>query len=210
MGKREDRLVQRLEAQIAGVQRRLAQDDVRDPRWVGFLGGLALGALAGVLLARLLAARGEEESIAALPDVDDAILLHESPRHAVAASQSASAAPETVADEGADPLAAAELEDPHALAEIAEQAEAGEESVPTEAEAAPAEPAAAAAPSSPGRVDPVDGGCPESHPIKGNHSSSGDYIYHVPSSRNYSRTNPESCFATEEDAIAAGFRAPRG
>lgn len=48
--------------------------------------------------------------------------------------------------------------------------------------------------------------CPSSHPIKGNHSSSGEYIYHVRGGQFYDRTNPEECFATESDARAAGYR----
>ncbi|MCC6705323.1 MAG: hypothetical protein IT334_10635, partial [Thermomicrobiales bacterium] len=48
--------------------------------------------------------------------------------------------------------------------------------------------------------------CPEGFPIKGNASS---MIYHVPGSGSYERTIPEMCFATEEDAIAAGYRASK-
>ncbi len=48
--------------------------------------------------------------------------------------------------------------------------------------------------------------CPESHPIKGNASS---MIYHEPGRASYARTIPEFCFATPEDADAAGFRAPQ-
>ncbi len=46
--------------------------------------------------------------------------------------------------------------------------------------------------------------CPESHPIKGNASS---MIYHEPGRSSYARTIPEFCFATPEDAEAAGYRA---
>jgi micrococcal nuclease len=42
--------------------------------------------------------------------------------------------------------------------------------------------------------------------IKGNHSSSGDYIYHVPKGNYYLVTKAEICFKTEEAAIEAGFR----
>ena len=58
-------------------------------------------------------------------------------------------------------------------------------------------------------IEPVGGQCPTTHPIKGNNSQGGEFIYHVPGGGNYDRTNPEVCFATEADAQAAGFRAPR-
>lgn len=45
--------------------------------------------------------------------------------------------------------------------------------------------------------------CPEAYPIKGNASSR---IFHVPGSSSYAQTIPELCFATEEDAVAAGYR----
>jgi hypothetical protein len=35
-----------------------------------------------------------------------------------------------------------------------------------------------------------------------------DPNYHVPSSRWYAAIDPEECFATVEDAEAAGYRAP--
>jgi hypothetical protein len=49
--------------------------------------------------------------------------------------------------------------------------------------------------------------------IKGNVNSKGDRIYHVPGWRDYERTNvkPEEgdrWFCTEDEAMAAGFRAP--
>ncbi|CAM3590393.1 Ig-like domain-containing protein [Deinococcus frigens] len=42
--------------------------------------------------------------------------------------------------------------------------------------------------------------------IKGNESSSGERIYHVPGGAYYSRTVPEVCYITETDAQADGFR----
>lgn len=48
--------------------------------------------------------------------------------------------------------------------------------------------------------------CPASHPIKGNASS---MIYHEPGRSSYARTIAEFCFATVEDAEAAGYRAPQ-
>ncbi|MEW6660864.1 MAG: thermonuclease family protein [Bacillota bacterium] len=42
--------------------------------------------------------------------------------------------------------------------------------------------------------------------IKGNISSSGEKIYHVPGGAFYDRTVAEELFATEEEAVAAGYR----
>ncbi|WP_103105431.1 thermonuclease family protein [Brevibacillus reuszeri] len=50
---------------------------------------------------------------------------------------------------------------------------------------------------------------PEGKLIKGNINSKGDKIYHVPGSASYEQTNAEMWFATEEEAQAAGFRAPK-
>src|SRR5215208_6031577 len=103
MGKKDDRIVQRLEAQIAGVQRRLSDDGTRDRGWPGFLGGLALGTLAGALLALAFAGRQEEETYEEMPRPDDAIVLHERLRSArqEAASPQQAAVPDEagVADE---------------------------------------------------------------------------------------------------------------
>lgn len=48
--------------------------------------------------------------------------------------------------------------------------------------------------------------CPDSHPVKAKASS---MIFYTPESGHYERTIPDVCFAGEEDAIAAGYRAPR-
>lgn len=55
-------------------------------------------------------------------------------------------------------------------------------------------------------VKPNGNTCPAGYPIKGNQSSSGEWIYHVPGGAYYDRTNPEECFATERDARDAGYR----
>lgn len=52
-------------------------------------------------------------------------------------------------------------------------------------------------------------------PIKGNISSDGEYIYHTPWSPNYNQTvikdeSGEQWFCDEAEAIAAGWRSPRG
>lgn len=48
--------------------------------------------------------------------------------------------------------------------------------------------------------------CPDGFPIKGNASSN---IYHMPGGRSYDQTIPEVCFASEDDAAAAGYRASK-
>ncbi|MDC5698918.1 thermonuclease family protein [Intrasporangium calvum] len=45
--------------------------------------------------------------------------------------------------------------------------------------------------------------CPQGRPIKGNESS---MIAHSPGQQSYLVTNPEQCFATLSDAVAAGYR----
>lgn len=50
--------------------------------------------------------------------------------------------------------------------------------------------------------------CPSDAPIKGNRGSSG-WIYHLPGQGSYSVTNPEECFSSASDAVAAGYRAAR-
>lgn len=55
-------------------------------------------------------------------------------------------------------------------------------------------------------VEPVDGVCPASHPVKANDNSG---IYHLPRGRFYERTRPERCYATPEGAEADGYRAAK-
>jgi len=45
--------------------------------------------------------------------------------------------------------------------------------------------------------------CPVNKPIKGNAQSG---IYHLPTGQYYNQTRPERCFATESEAIDAGYR----
>ena len=52
-------------------------------------------------------------------------------------------------------------------------------------------------------VEPLDGSCPSTHPIKANADSG---IFHVPSGMSYERTVPGRCYAREADAEADGFR----
>ena len=56
-----------------------------------------------------------------------------------------------------------------------------------------------------GAVPPIsEEHCPPNAPIKGNESSG---IYHMPGDAYYDATHPEVCFATPQDAEAAGYRA---
>lgn len=48
--------------------------------------------------------------------------------------------------------------------------------------------------------------CPKGYPIKGNISSKGEKIYHVPTGAYYKKTKPEFCFRSEKDAQRSGFR----
>lgn len=52
-------------------------------------------------------------------------------------------------------------------------------------------------------VEPVDGGCPGSHPIKGKLTSK---IFHVPGGFNYPRTIPDRCYLDAPAAEADGLR----
>lgn len=48
-------------------------------------------------------------------------------------------------------------------------------------------------------------GTPANCVIKGNISSSKKKIYHVPGGSSYNIVKPEQCFATEAEAVAAGY-----
>jgi len=48
-----------------------------------------------------------------------------------------------------------------------------------------------------------DGGCPASHPVKGNEQSK---IFHVPGGGSYDRTKAERCYCDEAAAEADGYR----
>lgn len=56
----------------------------------------------------------------------------------------------------------------------------------------------------PSIAQPEGYNCPSTHPIKGNISK--ERIYHTPNSPYYTRTKPEECFKTAEDAITNGYR----
>ena len=55
-------------------------------------------------------------------------------------------------------------------------------------------------------VEPVDGACPVSHPVKGKLASG---IYHVPGGINYERTRPDRCYVDAAAAESEGLRASK-
>jgi hypothetical protein len=57
-------------------------------------------------------------------------------------------------------------------------------------------------PTAPAWVEPVDGECPPTHPIK---AKAGSGIFHPPGGANYARTQPDRCYADEAAAKADGF-----
>lgn len=64
-------------------------------------------------------------------------------------------------------------------------------------------PEAEAEPEPPPWVEPVDGTCPDTHPVKGKLSSG---IYHLPGMLNYERTRPDRCYRSGDAAEADGLR----
>ena len=83
-------------------------------------------------------------------------------------------------------------------AEPAEQAE--------QADDEPGEPAAEEPAAVEDWVEPVDGACPATHPVKG---KPGSGIYHEPGGLFYDRTVPQRCYRSAEAAEADGLRAPK-
>ncbi|UGQ13614.1 DUF4145 domain-containing protein [Yinghuangia sp. ASG 101] len=60
-----------------------------------------------------------------------------------------------------------------------------------------------------GPEPPTAQDCPAAVPIKGNISSAGERIYHLPGGSYYTRTNAERCFDSAADAESEGFRPAR-
>jgi hypothetical protein len=71
---------------------------------------------------------------------------------------------------------------------------------PVKKKAAPKKKAAAKS------VDPVDGQCPDSHPVKGKLSSG---LFHLPGGFAYPRTKPDRCYLDAAAAEADGLRAAK-
>lgn len=62
--------------------------------------------------------------------------------------------------------------------------------------------------SSAGGMKPQGNQCAGDEPVKGNVKGEKK-IYHIPGSKGYKDTKPETCFKTAADAEKAGFRAPK-
>jgi hypothetical protein len=77
---------------------------------------------------------------------------------------------------------------------------------PDGASAPSAAPDAGSAASGTPWVEPVDGACPISHPVKAKLSSG---IYHLPGGGNYDRTRAERCYLDADAATADGLRPPK-
>ncbi len=89
--------------------------------------------------------------------------------------------------------------------QISAQTETKPSASPTPSATPTATPSGSPTPSG-NSVPPIsEENCPPSHPVKGNQSG----IYHDTDSPYYDATHPEQCFATAEDAEAAGYRAPK-
>jgi hypothetical protein len=58
----------------------------------------------------------------------------------------------------------------------------------------------------PGWVEPSDGDCPVTHPVKAKVASG---IFHAPGSAFYERTRPDRCYRDVAAAEADGLRPPR-
>jgi hypothetical protein len=58
----------------------------------------------------------------------------------------------------------------------------------------------------PGYVEPIDGTCPASHPVKAKLASG---IFHVPGGQSYERTTPDRCYLDAAAATRDGLRASK-
>jgi hypothetical protein len=67
----------------------------------------------------------------------------------------------------------------------------------------PVSDSAPGAPAAPAWVQPVDGACPVSHPVKAKLSSG---IFHEPGMQMYERTRADRCYTDPEAAVADGLR----
>jgi hypothetical protein len=55
-------------------------------------------------------------------------------------------------------------------------------------------------------IEPVEGACPDSHPVKGKLASG---IYHLPGGLNYTRTRADRCYLDPSAAESDGLRSAK-
>jgi len=143
----EDRIIRRLEAQVERAQARLTPEPQRSSP-IGFLGGLALGTVAGALLTFFFTRDEDDVPDTAASDNDEAIVPRErstGPREQALPPRPLAAMP-TAPEEGVtDQLAAAELESPKAVTDIARESAATDTRMTAPAQAIPAKPNPASA-----------------------------------------------------------------
>jgi hypothetical protein len=72
--------------------------------------------------------------------------------------------------------------------------------------ASPAKKAAKKAAPVPGWVDPADGTCPPTHPVKAKLASR---LFHLPGMFAYARTRPDRCYLDADTAVSDGFTAAK-
>jgi hypothetical protein len=53
---------------------------------------------------------------------------------------------------------------------------------------------------------PQDGNCPPDYPVKGNTTPQGEQLYRTRANAGYDETIPDICFASLDDALAAGYK----
>jgi hypothetical protein len=91
------------------------------------------------------------------------------------------------------------IETPSELEPEQQDLPAEQQDLPAEQQDSPAEQQA----DGPVWVEPVDGQCPTTHPVK---AKLGSGIYHAPGGLNYDRTRPDRCYLTTEAAELDGLR----
>lgn len=157
--------------------------------------GLLVGLLGGAIAAVLKAVQGRSSSAPAPVTPAPWTPIPDAPPVVVPPKPTAATAPAPA------PAPAAPAPPPRPSVAIADLQEAPVKKAPAKKAAAPAKP-------KPAKklepwVEPVDGECPPTHPVKGKMASK---IYHLPGGFNYARTRPDRCYVDAAAAEADGLR----
>lgn len=152
------------------------------------------------------------------PDLDPSQATGSVPESAYGISRATAAGGEAAASETSTPFSGADRADDRSAADVPTYEPTPETmSTPVEAtspSSAPGAMGAANEATTSGQIVEQGEGfvrvqgmatCPDGYPIKSNANSG---IFHAPTDSSYARTSPEICFASEEVAIANGYRAP--